>query len=462
MSIVNTLNTKGKTMTERLYISNNLPELKFDKKRNRVQFCPCGKDNKDGKFAPYVGHDSKGYCHSCGENFLPELPKAEQWNMPQPTRSTKPKVQPQKKIEFIPSTLLLEQLNNGKHLYTENHFLQWLGNSLRGEFAFDDNTINQLIESYFIANSIKYKGWVLFPYIDINGNVRDIKAMDYNPTTGKRIAIKNGDSQNRCHFIGKEILKNPDANTVRCFYGEHNLKGNNKLVRVFESEATATYSAPFYPNSVCLATGGNNGCKWTEKGKCSVLQGREVILYPDIDAHDSWEQKAEVLRTYGISVKVSQLIKDNAIKFCLRNGIDYSELVKHKYDLRDILQYQKLSDILKAEATEPPPAVQSLVMVNANEQAEYVYHFCTSEQPKPESWDIEIAELEHFFKLATHPAQSIMLNDCSTIINYSKFIDSHLATAKGNNGNRSFLPFLQRLHELKKVIETSPASISEN
>lgn len=436
--------------TTHRYILEPLPELKFDKKRNRVKLCPCGKDNKDGKFVPYVGFENKGYCHSCGENFLPELPKAEQWNNLQPTRYAKPKVQPQKQIDFIPNTLFVKQLNNGKQLYNENHFIQWLGNTQRGEFAFDDKTIKHLIESYFIANSNKYKGWVLFPYIDINGKVRDIKAIDYNPTTGKRIATKNGDSQNSCFFIGKKIINNPEANTERSFYGEHLLKGNNKLVRVFESEATATYSAPYFPESVCIATGGNNGCKWTEKGKCSVLQGRTVILYPDIDAHDNWEQKAEILRGYGITVQVSNLIKNNALKFAEQNGIDYSELVKLKYDLRDILQHKKLSDFLKPEATEPPPAVQPLVEVKPFEQPEPVYYFS-----KPENWEQDITELENYFAEITLPTQPVKFKQGETITNISSFIENHFATVKANNGKRTFLPYLNRLQKLKQVLATN-------
>ena len=442
-------------MIEHKYILEPLPELKFDKKRNRVKLCPCGKDNKDGKFVPYVGYENKGYCHSCGETFLPELRKAEQWNNPQPTRYAKPKVQPQKQIDFIPDSLFVKQLNNGKCLYSENHFIQWLGNSQRGELAFDDKIINQLIESYFIVNSNKYKGWVLFPYIDINGKIRDIKAMDYNSTTGKRISTKNWDNQNRCFFIGKEILNNTEANTDRSFYGEHLLKGNNKLVRIFESEATATYSAPFYPDSVCIATGGNNGCKWTEKSKCSVLQGRTVILYPDIDAHDNWEQKAEVLRGYGIKVQVSILIKNNALKFAEQNGIAYSELVKLKYDLRDILQHKKLSDFLKPEATEPPPAVQPMVEVKPFEQPEPVYYFSTPEQPKPESWEKDITELENYFAGIQLPTQPVKLNRCSTITDCSLFIESHFAIVKANNGKRTFLPYLNRLQELKQVLTTN-------
>jgi hypothetical protein len=97
-------------MSEHRYASDPLPELKFDKNRFRVKFCPCSKDNKDGKFVPYVGFENKGYCHSCGETFLPELPKAEQWNTPQP-QYTKPKVQPQWNDRFgiVPSRDNLNQ-----------------------------------------------------------------------------------------------------------------------------------------------------------------------------------------------------------------------------------------------------------------------------------------------------------------------------------------------------------------
>lgn len=332
--------------------SEPLPELKFDKQRFRVENCPCGKSNKDGKFVPFVGYANNGYCHSCGETFLPELPQDENWNLGQPTRYSKPKVQKQRKIDVISGTLFRKQLSNGIHLNRQNHFIQWLGNSQRGEFAFDPKTINQIIGIYFLGNSTKdkYKGWVLFPYIDINGKIRDIKAMDYNPNTGKRIK----EPFVKCCFLGKEILNNTEANTVRCYYGEHLLRGNKKIVRIFESEASATYAAPFYNDSVCIATGGNHGCKWTDRDNCNVLQGRIVILYPDIDAHYNWEQKAEILRGYGITVEVSQLIKNSALKYAEQNGIDYSELVKCKFDLRDILQHKKLSNFLKTTSNESP------------------------------------------------------------------------------------------------------------
>ena len=47
-------------------------DLKFSRKR--PEFCPCGKSNKNGKFASFEGHEDKGYCHSCGKTFFPGNP----------------------------------------------------------------------------------------------------------------------------------------------------------------------------------------------------------------------------------------------------------------------------------------------------------------------------------------------------------------------------------------------------
>lgn len=55
------------------------------------------------------------------------------------------------------------------------------------------------------------------------------------------------------------------------------------------------------------------------------------------------------------------------------------------------------------------------------------------------------AELETFFKELQLPAKSVKLNEYSKITDLSKFIDSHMATVKANNGNKTFLPYLDRL-----------------
>jgi hypothetical protein len=73
-------------------------------------------------------------------------------------------------------------------------------------------------------------------------------------------------------------------------------------------------------------------------------------------------------------------------------------------------------------------------------------------EPQPESWEQEISELEKFFATVTLPASPIKLNPHSTIIDCFKFVQSHLATVRANNGKPTFKPYLNRLKELKSVL----------
>ena len=71
---------------------------------------------------------------------------------------------------------------------------------------------------------------------------------------------------------------------------------------------------------------------------------------------------------------------------------------------------------------------------------------------QPQNWSNDIADLENYFASIELPTQPVKLNQCSTITDCSLFIESHFATVKRNNGNRTFLPYLNRLQELKQVL----------
>ena len=70
-----------------------------------------------------------------------------------------------------------------------------------------------------------------------------------------------------------------------------------------------------------------------------------------------------------------------------------------------------------------------------------------------ENWNVQIAELESFFKNIQLPKKEIKLNQCTTISNLNKFVSSHLATVKANNGSLIYLPYLVRLQELKVILK---------
>jgi hypothetical protein len=71
---------------------------------------------------------------------------------------------------------------------------------------------------------------------------------------------------------------------------------------------------------------------------------------------------------------------------------------------------------------------------------------------KPKDWSEEIKELETYFNSMTPPTEPIILDQCTTITDCSKFIESHLAVARANNGNKTFRPYLERLIEFKNIM----------
>ena len=60
----------------------------------------------------------------------------------------------------------------------------------------------------------------------------------------------------------------------------------------------------------------------------------------------------------------------------------------------------------------------------------------------PLNWNKEINELETFFNSTELTTNKIILNQSTIIIDVSKFVTSHLAIVKANNGKRKFLPCL--------------------
>ena len=419
-----------------------LPKLELDKKRFRVKVCPCGKSNKDGKFVPYVGYENRGYCHSCGETFLPELPKVEQWNTPQP-KAYKPRpVTPQPKpVSFIPVEVFKQSLQIEKNVIQvaeTNHFVKFLIDLFGVEVA------SQLVSRYFIATSKHWNGATVFWQIDTQGKVRTGKIMLYNPTTGKR--VKNLELP--VYWVHK-ALKQPEFELRQCLFGEHLLIDKTKPVAIVESEKTAVIASVYLPQFIWLAFGGIG----FNADKSQVLKGRTVTLFPDCSlpkegkptAFEQWSSKAKELSHLAIFT-VSDLLERKATEAEKKQGFDLADyLIKYDY---------KAFALPEPEATEPPPAVQPLVEVKPFEQPEPVCYFSKPEQPKPESWEQDITELENYFAGIALPTQPVKLNRCSTITECFLFIESHFATVKANNGNRTFLPYLNRLQELKQVLTT--------
>jgi len=309
-----------------MQIKNNISEpllkLELDKNRFRVKYCPCGKSNKDGKFVPYIGYENKGYCHSCGETFLPELLKVVQWNTPQ----RKPQVKP-KPVSFIPVELFKNSLKN----YEANNFVKFLVD------LFGIEITKKLIETYFIGTSKHWNGATVFWQIDTIGKIRTGKIMLYNPTTGKRIK----EPFNHIYWVHK-VIKQPEFELKQCLFGEHLLQNKTKPVAIVESEKTAIIASVYLSQFIWLAVGSLNNLN---AEKCSVLKGRTVALFPDLKGFEQWSNKVKELssRNFGIIFTVSDLLERKATEAEKKQGLDLADYLI-KFDYRNFNNLKKYND----------------------------------------------------------------------------------------------------------------------
>jgi len=422
-------------MTEYKYI---LEPYKGMNTRYRCPTC----QQRDKTFSLYIDtetgehiHPTVGRCNresNCGQHYTPKQYFQDNnisFDTPQP-KAYKPRpVTPiQKPVSFIPVEVFKASLK----AHETNHFVQFLINLFGVEVA------SQLVNRYFIATSKHWNGATVFWQIDTQGKVRTGKIMLYSPTTGKR--VKNLEIP--VYWVHK-ALKQPEFELRQCLFGEHLLIDKIKPVAIVESEKTAVIASVYLPHFIWVAVGSLTNLN---AEKCSILKGRTVILFPDLNGFDKWSSKAKELSHLTI-FSVSDLLERKATETEKKQGFDLADyLIKYDY---------KAFALPEPEATETPPAVQPLVEVKPFEQPKPVHYFSKPEQPKPESWEQDITELENYFTGITIPSQPLMLNRCSTITNCSLFIESHFATVKANNGKRTFLPYLNRLQELKQVLTTN-------
>jgi len=303
---------------------------------------------------------------------------------------------------------------------------------------FDVELAGELVSRYFIGTSKHWNGATVFWQIDTQGKVRTGKIMLYSPDTGKRVK----EPFNHITWAYK-ALKLTEFELRQCLFGEHLLIDKIKPVAIVESEKTAIIASVYLPQFIWVAVGSLTNLT---AEKCSILKGRKVILFPDLNAFDKWTSKAKELSHIAIFF-VSDLLERKATEAERQKGFDLADyLVKYDY---------KVFVFPEPKANEPLSAVQALVEVNTVGQPDNIIGFRRPDQYKSGSWEQDIRDLENYFAKITLPTQPIILNNCLPITNFLKFIESHFATVKANNGNQIFLPYLQRLQELKQVLSAN-------
>ena len=419
-----------------------LEPYKGMKTRYRCPVCQY----RDKTFSLYIDTETGehiqptvGRCNresNCGYHYTPKQYFQDNdisFDTPQP-KAYKPRpVTPQPKpVSFIPIEVFKQSLKVEKYvsqLAETNHFIKFLIDLFGVDLA------NELVSRYFIATSKHWNGTTVFWQIDLKGKVRTGKIMLYSPTTGKRVK----EPYNHINWV-HNALKEPDFELKQCLFGEHLLIDKTKPVAIVESEKTAIIASVYLPRFIWLAVGSLSNLT---ESKCHVLKGRTVTLFPDLNGFEKWSSKAKEL-SHIASFQISDLLERKASEAERKQGFDLADfLIKFNYNEFSLPE---------TTAPGPVPVVQPLFEVKAIEQPKPVYNLIQPEQP--ENWEPEINELEKYFAGVSLPQFPVKLNHCTTITKVSAFIESHFATVKAYNGKRTFLPYLNRLQELKQLLTT--------
>lgn len=313
----------------------------------------------------------------------------------------------------------------------ESDFVQFLEN------MFNNIPIDEVCNNYKLGATRNRN--VIFWQIDIHGNVRTGKIMQYNPDTGKRVH----DAGNAIDWVHHKLKRAgtlpEDFNLRQCYFGEHLLSMYPyKTVAIAESEKTAVIASLLMPGYVWLAAGNINGLT-VEKSK--VLRGRSVILFPDLSkelptrptAFELWRKRAaEIRQAYGCKVYVSDYLEKIATDEEKENGFDIADYFL-KLELRSLRSRKVNKDLDVSDKSDK------------SETSE------TSETSEVDAIQVETDELERWFsgvQLPDHPVD-IAADYC--ICEPDRFVRGSIRAIR--SGEWDTEKHLSLLRGLKEVIE---------
>ena len=155
--------------------------------------------------------------------------------------------------------------------------------------------------------------------------------MKYGPD-GHRVKDEGGVNWVHSRMMKQGLLPQ-DWELTQCLFGEHLLNwsmNRSKVVALVESEKSALIGAACFPDYVWLASGGKSQLSID---KMKALEGRTVILFPDVDGYSEWKEKAKGF--IFCKVTVSDLLERNATAAERNAKIDIADwLVRQLRDSR--------------------------------------------------------------------------------------------------------------------------------
>lgn len=227
-----------------------------------------------------------------------------------------------------------------------------------------DEQIHSIGEKYALGATKTAE--VIFWQIDHAGKVRTGKIMQYNPESGKRLKHESG-AIDWVHNKLKHTKQLPESfNLQQCFFGEHLLKlYPTKTVAIVESEKSAIIASVQFPDLIWLAAGNINGLSID---KCHILKGRNIILYPDLNAFEKWNEKANIIKNEcNCNVKVSDLLERISTPEAKAKGLDVADFMIAQLKNKQSKILQPLTPKVQSRFT---PELQS--MIDKNKSLEFL------------------------------------------------------------------------------------------
>ena len=177
--------------------------------------------------------------------------------------------------------------------------------------------------------------------------------MAYNPDSGKRMKKHNhcelwsdyrkcyvSDTRNtdKIFFTGKSLLKDQEAAFQQCFFGQH-LVSEAQQIGIVESEKTVLICSILMPEITWVATGGCNGCRWTEPSVYGCLAGKRVVLFPDGGQLAKWKERAALLRKDGVLATTSPMCESLPANTDIADLLLNERRASRAMTLGEVLQY---------------------------------------------------------------------------------------------------------------------------
>ena len=273
---------------------------------------------------------------------------------------------PQSKPEIKePVFIPYEILKATRKGYEQNTFIANL--LTRVQFPFNAKDIENVIKLYHLGTICKGErtGAITFPYIDNSGNIRTIQAKQFDETNHTiSTDFLHSIYERNCKRNNKPLpdwlesyLKNEKR--VSCLFGEHLLsKYQTNPIALVEAPKTAIlgtlyFGLPEDPKNFLWLAVYNVSSLNIEK--CKILQGRKVVLIPDLNAYDNWSNKAKQFQKQmpGTTFKISDLIQSLAPNENKEKGEDIADFLT-RMDWREFKKGKPTSD-----AAEEIPVLKS-------------------------------------------------------------------------------------------------------